>query len=364
MGVTQGVRNFRLATTPPPFTLFYDGVVCLVQGEGLYVVVKMEIPDLLHNSPKTAQEIAMIRGARDPNALYRILRALASWGYLNMEPGNANTAKFSNNHITNSLRRNHPDSVRSMFILFYEHLKSTFDNMYNHVMTGEFAWGTAHPEHPDFYKFIYEQPDTRHLFVDMMAQMDSMGMTALVEDVQWDKCQRVIDLGTSGGSVIFRVLQEHDHLTAIGFDLPDVITLAEHNLAESYPELSDRVQFVGGDFFAEVPKAQPGDCYTVRNVLHDWDDGSVSKIFDTVFRATEGVDDAQLIILEQIVEEGPMPAMEGSLPTDLIMLLVHNSKQRTVDEFGQLLAESGLKLNSFHSTRSPYRALYASQANR
>ena len=43
--------------------------------------------------------------------------------------------------------------------------------------------------------------------------------------------------------------------------------------------LADRVDLVGGSFFERVP---PADLYTLKQILHDWDDSECVQILESI----------------------------------------------------------------------------------
>ena len=69
-------------------------------------------------------------------------------------------------------------------------------------------------------------------------------------------------------STATRMLQKNPGLTAIVFDRPEVLKVAEE-MGKQYGVL-DRVEFVAGDMFAdELPGG--ADVILLSNILHDWD---------------------------------------------------------------------------------------------
>jgi hypothetical protein len=76
------------------------------------------------------------------------------------------------------------------------------------------------------------------------------------------------DFGGGNGSVLAAILRKYPAMQAILFDRVDVVGRARGELDS--PGLSDRVQFVAGDFFESVPSG--ADAYFLRHIIHDWND--------------------------------------------------------------------------------------------
>ena len=75
-------------------------------SQAIHVAAALGIPDLLADGPRTSEELADAAGA-DPDALYRLLRALASIGVLEEDGERA----FSLTPFGEPLRSDVPDSL-------------------------------------------------------------------------------------------------------------------------------------------------------------------------------------------------------------------------------------------------------------
>ena len=80
------------------------------------------------------------------------------------------------------------------------------------------------------------------------------------------RTQIFADIGTAQGDLAVQIALANDHLTGIGFDLPEVAPVFEDFIEQQ--GVADRLRFVGGDFFAdELPKA---DVVLMGHRIHDW----------------------------------------------------------------------------------------------
>lgn len=98
----------------------------------------------------------------------------------------------------------------------------------------------------------------------------------------------------------------------------------------------------------------------MKHIIHDWDDASSVKILDNIRRAI--TDDGKVLIVEMLVPEGDEPHPAKAL--DLVMLTMENGKERTAEEYRQLLAAAGLQLSRIIPTRSPYSIVEAVSSKR
>jgi hypothetical protein len=123
------------------------------------------------------------------------------------------------------------------------------------------------------------------------------------------------------------LLELRPELRGIVFDLP------ETDRDES--SFGDRITFVAGDFFEEVP---PGDVYVLSAILHDWDDDRATAILKTIRRAAPP--DGRLLATESVIPEGNEP--HGAKWLDLLMLVL-GGRERDEADWRALLEGAGFR---------------------
>jgi hypothetical protein len=149
----------------------------------------------------------------------------------------------------------------------------------------------------------------------------------------------VVDVGGGNGTLLQAVLEADVALEGIVVDLPGVAERAAERLAGT--PVAGRLRAVGGDFFGELPAA---DAYVLAQILHDWDDGDAARILAACRRAAN--DGARLLVLEQLMPEGPEPNPVKRL--DLQMLVLLGGRERTEAEFAALFVGAGWQLVARH----------------
>ena len=97
----------------------------------------------------------------------------------------------------------------------------------------------------------------------------------------------------------------------------------------------ERCELVGGSFFDSVPAG--GDAYTLKSVIHDWEDEDSVRILRVCRDAMSA--NATLLVLEW--DLGPPNAVAGPKFSDLNMLVAPGGRERTVDEYRALFEAAG-----------------------
>jgi hypothetical protein len=98
-----------------------------------------------------------------------------------------------------------------------------------------------------------------------------------------------------------------------------------------------------GSFFERVPEG--GDVYLLAKVLHDWDDDAALKILRRI-RASATAE-TRLLVLDSVITSDANS--EKTKVLDLVLLALVNGRERTPDEWRQLLDRGGWLVTSIEN---------------
>ncbi|MGH7489324.1 MAG: methyltransferase, partial [bacterium] len=131
-------------------------------------------------------------------------------------------------------------------------------------------------------------------------------------------------------------LQTHTHLSGIVLDLPEVV---DDVLALWAPKLGlqDRCRYVGGDMFEKVPSV---DAYSLKMILHDWNDSECVEILSNLRKAASGR--AHVFIVEHVVPG--YDVAHFSKLFDIHMMCWGTGQERTETQYAHLLERAGWTL--------------------
>src|SRR5690242_8593792 len=306
----------------------------------LSVVAELGIADLLAKGDKTADELAAATSAH-ASSLYRVLRALASVGVFAETEG----GRFTLTPLGDCLRSDVPNSMKEFarFVAMPGAARS-WDNLMHCVKTGESglrkAFGAANP-----FDYFKTHPEEAKIFDGAMTDNSRQSAPAVAAAYDFGKFRQVVDIAGGRGLLLATILQRYPTVTGVLFDLPAVIEGARGALA-SYG-LDGRCQAVGGDFFQAVPKG--ADAYILKHIIHDWDD---EKSVAILRKIREAMDPAgRLLIVEVVIAPGNEPSFGKLL--DLEMMVIPGGRERTRDEYRELLGAAGFRLAQIHETPAP-----------
>ena len=132
-----------------------------------------------------------------------------------------------------------------------------------------------------------------------------------------------------------RLLLANPGLHGIVLDLPEV-RQDVNELWVTKLGLQQRCQYVAGDMFEAVPKA---DAYSLKMILHDWNDAECIEILSNIRKAATGP--ARVFIVEHIVPEHDVPHFSKLF--DIHMMCWGTGQERTEAQYLSLLEQAGWK---------------------
>ena len=314
----------------------------------IHVAAALGVADLLAAGPKSSLELATAVNA-NPEALYRVLRALASLGiFMETDP-----RMFALTPLAEPLRSDVPGSLRGSALLYgAPWWWRACGELLHSVRTGQPAFDRVHGQ--ALFSFLDSEPEAAAVFNEHQTNMTRQDAAAVVAAYNFAEYATVIDVGGGHGVLGVAILKACPRTSVIVFDQPAVISSATH-----LPNTggNGRLTYVAGDFFESVPAG--GHAYVLKDVVHDWGDQDATAILRNCRLAMKQTPTipAKLVIVEKVIPPGN-EAFAGKL-TDITMLLVTSGRERTAEEYQALLARAGFDLTRIVTTRSPASVIEA-----
>jgi hypothetical protein len=295
---------------------------------------------LSRDDTRTANDVATETGF-DLTLLYRLLRALASLGLLNETPGR----RFSLTERGAVLRSDAPGSLRYMAMLeggpehwaIWNHVPAMVrEGRQNAFMReyGEMAFAHA-CGNPDGYGAVFNRA------MSGFSAIQSAWALEALRDYDFSPAATWCDVAGGHGHLMCSFLASYPHLSGTVLDLPEVLA-EKDQLWAGRLGLEERCRYVTGDMFEEVPNY--ADVYSLKMVLHDWNDSECIQILQTIRRGTKP--EGRIFIIEHIVP-GPSQSHFSKL-FDIHMMCWGSGRERTEDEYVTLLGASGWRFVASH----------------
>jgi hypothetical protein len=301
-------------------------------AQAITVAADLRIADALAEGPLGCDELAVRVGA-NPDALGRLLRALISRGIFRRR----RDGRYDLTPLARTLRWEAPDSVAALArFLGSAHEREHWSHFIDAVRTGESVVPALRGG--EAFDWVVSQPELSEVFNLAMTNFSEIAVGAVTAAYDFAAFRNIVDVAGGHGRLLAGILNATPTAAGVLFDLPHVVAGAEPLLSKH--RVAERVRIVEGSFFDAVPEG--GDLYVLKNIIHDWPDDKAQQILKTIRAATRT--GTTVLLVECVIPPHDRDFFAKWL--DLEMLVENAGRERTADEYQNLLQQAG-----FHMTR-------------
>jgi hypothetical protein len=294
---------------------------------------RLGVADALGDEVRSVDDLAATCRA-DVDALYRLLRALASIGITEeTEPRH-----FRLTALGSPLRRDVPESAWAAVVFWADLLADDWSLLTECVRAGKPAYQVRAPGVLSRWS---QDPEGGAIFRAVMGTAPAQDYAPIARAWDFSRAKTVADLGGGGGALILAVLELYPQVRGKLVDLEASIEAARPRFAGE--KNASRCELIAADLSESVPAG--ADVYVLKHVLHGRDDAGVVGILKNC--RTVMPDDGALLIIEFILParvDRADPKMEIRLMSDLNMLAVTGGKERSEAEWKDLLEAAGFRV--------------------
>ena len=321
----------------------YDLIQSAYTANALYTLTRAGVFDRLLLAPATPESLAATLSL-DPQALRALLQFAHAIQLLEHD-GEA----YSVTQRALPLTEKDKSWLRAYLLLWGEQLNPAFARLPEHLASGANAFELAHGRR--IWDFYAGDPAQNELFVEYMTAVTSQShLPVVIEELDLHGATRLLDVGGGTGSLACGLAQQHPALRADVCDQPSNGPNATQKIAAR--GLAQRCAFIGANIFAGVPAGYA--LYTIKHVLHDWDDANAAAILRCIARAMDL--QARLLIVEGLLDR---PFTDTGVAPEPGYLHARNIEQRlwtpgrvrTLPEFEALCAQAGLRIEHVAHSR-------------
>jgi hypothetical protein len=323
------------------------------RSRALCAAARLEIADCFEDGEKSVTQLAVACRA-DEASLYRLLRALASFGIV----CETASSRFVLTPLGAPLRKGAPDSVWAAVIFWADLLADQWSHLTECVQTGQSAARILEDRH--VVSRWASDPNAPAIFRAVMGTAPAEDYLPIARAWDFSKCGSVADLGGGGGGLISAVLKAFPNVRGILVDRPESIARAQARFQS--PELEGRCELLASDLCDSVPAG--ADIYILKHVLHGYRDEAAAGILRNCRCVVPQA--GRLLIIEFVLPETvshPDAQLESRLMSDLNMLVVTGGKERTAQEWQALLKNSGFECQAFFPVAGEAMTIIEAVAN-
>ncbi|OJY38849.1 methyltransferase [Pseudonocardia sp. 73-21] len=282
---------------------------------------------LAEHGPSTEEQLLDLLGLH-PRGSREFLNSLVRLGLLHREDGVFRNAAAADTYLVVG----RPDYVGKFLDRSNRVLYPAWTGFTESLRTGE-SQIAGHGD-DNMFTHLYRDEQQMRDFVAMMDALNSAVGPVLAEVYDWSDHTRLVDIGGCRGNIAATLVKAHPHMTATVFDLPEVEPVFDEHIAAL--GMTDKVSFVGGDFFADPAPA--ADVAIIGHVLEDWSEERRRILVRKAFDALDS--GGTLLVYDPMLDDELSPL--NNYMTSLTMLVVtHGGSEYAVDACEGWLTEAG-----------------------
>lgn len=338
MSSSNASAHGAAARLPPPIDRLNQLLLGQFISRSIYLAADLRLADHLGDGAVSVGELAA-RTASNPDALYRMMRALAAVGVFEERAGRV----FANSELSACLRRDMPGTLGPMASWLGDASGwAAWGRLDHSVRTGEPAFD--HVLGSDCFTWLQRNEQSLRIFQEAMTGYTALTSGAVLEAYDFSGVGTLLDVGGGHGGLLAQLLERVPGLEGILLDRPEVVGEARALLAR----FGSRARLVAGDFLDAVPEG--ADTILLKNVLHDWDDAHCAVLLGNCRRSLAS--GARLLVVESVLSDEPDAAFAKVLDLEMLVL-TPGGRERTGEELARLLAEASFELARVLPTHSP-----------
>ena len=212
-------------TAPNPDQILQVGLA-FWSSKTLLSAVEMEVFTELAKGPQELDSLTGRLGLH-PRSARDFLDALVALGFLERHAGN-----YSNTPSTGYFLDKHkPSYIGGMLEMANRRLFGHWNKLTTALRTGQPQNEAAHGD-PDVFSTLYSDPQRLKGFLRAMTGISRGANMAIAARFPWAGYSSVADAGAAQGDLIVQVALKNPHLSAVGFDLPEVAPIFEEYVDE------------------------------------------------------------------------------------------------------------------------------------
>lgn len=309
-----------------------ESVANMVTPYAVRVAATLRVADLMAEGVTDVLTLAERCGA-DATALRRLLVHLASYDvFTEREDGG-----FEVGPVGVQLRSDHPMSMRVLLDLesFSGKADLSLAGMLESVRTGK-------PVYPNqfgkpYWEHLVSSPDMGDSFETALDVIVNFSSRSLLRGYDWTSVKQIVDVGGGSGAPLIRLLKKFDHLQATLVDFPQMIERARRNFEAA--GVADRATVTAGSYFDPLP---PGaDVYLLSEVVDQEPEENAITILRRCAEAAGAT--GKVMLLQTPVTKSNRATMTA---LDLRMLTSVGGQELSVNQYRELFAKAGLKLDA------------------
>ncbi|OMJ72926.1 hypothetical protein SteCoe_28519 [Stentor coeruleus] len=316
------------------FALAGEIRVAIMLASVIPVLMREKIPDRLIESPKSVAELAENKTI-NCDRLHRFLQLVEVKGLAKYD---ADTKLWHSTEKTAAIAGQFANDIWTWMFSRYtqEGFLDLGELLYSEKTVYEYSGKKP------IFEYLKENLDLFKKFQDAMKAFTKINGDAIERGLDLEGCNKILDVGGGDGTLTIGLAKRYPDKKFGVYEIPEVVHMTNENIASE--GLSQNIETIPGSMFESIPHSF--DSILMKNIIHDWRDNDCKTILSNCRKAlTPG---GKLFIIDAVVERGHS-AFSIKVLKDISMMAQLGSKERTTEEFRNLLEETGFRFEKVTS---------------
>lgn len=301
-------------------------------SQAIAAAARLGIADQLTHTNKTCAQLAQELNLHE-ESLYRLMRMLVSHSIFTVN----SMQEYGLTDVGQLLVTDNPKSLRYFLMMDDYSRWSAYANLDQAIKTGKTAFEITHGTY--FFDFIKNNPEAQALFNNGMQNISCNESELIAKSLVINSHEEtsIVDIGGGNGGLMLSILSKFPTIKqAVIFDYTDLDQVTTKNLTAA------GIEFKQGSFFDADTIPAEKTIYILKRVLHDWSDADSIKILKNCAAAMG--ENSSLLIIETIIQDNTNYDIGKDI--DIVMMALFGGKERSAEEFTQLINKAGLKVTT------------------
>ncbi|MGH9658026.1 MAG: class I SAM-dependent methyltransferase [Bryobacteraceae bacterium] len=309
-----------------------DLIEAFRRSKTMFTAVRLGVFDRL---PADLSTLVRETGS-DAGALERLLDGCVGLGLAAKREG-----RYENTEVARIyLRRSSPRTLAGYILYSDQVLYPMWARLEDAVRDGSHRWGQG-----EIFDHFFRSDESMRTFLAGMHGLGMLSSPLVVAAFDLRRFRRLVDLGGATGHLAAAARERYPAMQVAVFDLPQVIAAAP---------AGEGVEWIAGDFFQDP--LPPADLYALGRILHDWSEEKIRVLLRKIHAALPP--GGALLIAEKLLDPDKSGPVEAHMQS-LNMLVCTEGKERTLEEYRELLVEAGFARVEGRRTGAPLDAVMA-----
>ncbi len=296
-----------------------DDIRSFMKSRVILTAAELDFFTRLDQKPCGASELAREKKL-DVRATTRVLDCLVAFGLLEKK---SDAYELTGNGSVYSAR--HPQTIRPL-VLHMNHLWGIWSELTDVVKRG----GDSGREG------LQLDDESWKAFIGAMHVSGRRLAQQIASEYDPRRFKRLLDIGGGSGTYTIAFLRRNPVMTAVLFDLQNVIPMAKERIAEE--KIEDRVNLVAGDFYRdELPRGC--DLALLSAIIHQNTVEKNLELYTKVYRALEP--GGALLIRDHIMDDSRTKPVAGAVFAINMLVNRHGGDTYTFSEVKHGLEKTG-----------------------